>query len=62
MISASEDEEKNLFRYKMLENGQKSAVQGWLVEGKTWPPFQKIALRIQNYEMKKNPDKTHKNL
>uniref|UniRef100_A0A915KPJ8 Uncharacterized protein n=1 Tax=Romanomermis culicivorax TaxID=13658 RepID=A0A915KPJ8_ROMCU len=46
MISASENEEKNMFRYKMLENGQKSAVQGCLVEGKTWPPFQKIALRV----------------
>uniref|UniRef100_A0A915HU42 Uncharacterized protein n=1 Tax=Romanomermis culicivorax TaxID=13658 RepID=A0A915HU42_ROMCU len=48
MISASEDDEENTFCHKMLESGQKSATQYWLTEGKTWPSFQKIALRWEN--------------
>uniref|UniRef100_A0A915ISC0 Uncharacterized protein n=1 Tax=Romanomermis culicivorax TaxID=13658 RepID=A0A915ISC0_ROMCU len=32
MISISENKERNKFHYKMLESGQKSAMQYWLME------------------------------
>uniref|UniRef100_A0A915KSC2 Uncharacterized protein n=1 Tax=Romanomermis culicivorax TaxID=13658 RepID=A0A915KSC2_ROMCU len=46
---------------KLLKSGQKSGMQYCLIEGKTWPSFQKIALRIRITQLNRTVIRTESN-
>jgi hAT family C-terminal dimerisation region len=46
IITATREKTFDLFCYKMLKKGSKSVLQYWLVDGKSWPEVQKIAIKI----------------
>ena len=46
VITATREKTIDLFCYKMLKKGSKSVLQYWLVDGKSWPEVQKIAIKL----------------
>lgn len=46
MIHATEQKKKKGFGYTMLENGHKTPLEHWLVDGPKWPALQSKALMV----------------
>ena len=46
VITATREKIIDSFSYKMLKKGSKSVLQYWLVDGKSWPEVQKVAIKL----------------
>ena len=51
VITATREKIIDSVSYKMLKKGSKSVLQYWLVDGKSWPEVQKVAIKLFSMSM-----------